>query len=154
MIEQGRQIASHVLEAFRLDIEVRARTVRHCRHRPRHRDRGASRELRSGINLPEGLTTLDVSHVSDGPGAATYPNGCHVCEVELDPDTGVIEVVKYSSVNDFGTVINPPIVEGSCTAGVIETGADGDDRLRRRRPASTGSFMDHALPRGSARRSA
>ena len=89
-------------------------------------------------------------HVSDGPGAATFPNGCHVCEVEIDPDTGMIEVVKYSSVNDFGTVINPLIVEGQLHGGVVQgigqalmemTVYDDDGQLL------TGSFMDYALPR-------
>ena len=50
-------------------------------------------KLRSGVNLPDGVpTSLDVQHVSDGPNASTFPNGCHVCEVEVDPETGVIEV--------------------------------------------------------------
>jgi aerobic carbon-monoxide dehydrogenase large subunit len=110
-------------------------------------------KLRSGLNLPEGVpSSLDVRHVSDGPGASTYPNGCHVCEVELDPDTGVIEVVKYSSVNDFGTVINPLIVEGQLHGGVVQgigqalmemTVYDADGQFL------TGSFMDYALPRAS-----
>src|SRR5262249_56894199 len=77
--------------------------------------------LRTGLKPPEGIPAmLDVRHVSEGPGASTYPNGCHVCEVELDPETGVIEVVKYVSVNDFGTVINPLIVEGQLHGGVIQ----------------------------------
>ena len=96
------------------------------------------------------LSSLDVRHVSDGPGAFTFPNGCHVCEVELDPDTGVIEIVNYASVNDFGTVINPLIVEGQLHGGVIQgvgqalmemTVYDADGQLL------TGSFMDYALPR-------
>ena len=108
-------------------------------------------QLRAGVKLPEGVPhSLDVSHVSDGPKAATFPNGCHVCEVELDPDTGVIEVVRYTSVNDFGTVINPLIVEGQLHGGVMQgigqalmemTGYDDDGQLL------TGSFMDYALPR-------
>ena len=153
VIEQGRQIASHVLEASVSDIEFA-----HGRFVIAGTDRAIgimelAEKLRSGINLPEGVpTSLDVSHVSDGPGAATYPNGCHVCEVELDPDTGVIEVVKYSSVNDFGTVINPPIVEGQLHGGVIQgvgqalmemTVYDGEGQLL------TGSFMDYALPRAA-----
>jgi carbon-monoxide dehydrogenase large subunit len=110
-------------------------------------------KLRSGLNLPEGVpSSLDVRHVSDGPGASTYPNGCHVCEVELDPGTGVIEVVKYSSVNDFGTVINPLIVAGQLHGGVVQgigqalmemTAYDTDGQFL------TGSFMDYALPRAS-----
>ena len=151
VVEQGKQIASHVLEAAASDIEFR---------QGRFIIAGTDRsigimeladKLRSGLNLPEGVPpTLDVRHVSDGPGASTYPNGCHVCEVELDPDTGVIEVVKYSSVNDFGTVINPLIVEGQLHGGVIQgigqalmemTAYDTEGQFL------TGSFMDYALPR-------
>jgi aerobic carbon-monoxide dehydrogenase large subunit len=153
VIEQGKQIASHVLEASVTDIEFA-----HGRFVIAGTDRSIgimelADKLRSGINLPEGVpTSLDVRHVSDGPGASTYPNGCHVCEVELDPDTGVIEVVKYASVNDFGTVINPLIVEGQLHGGVIQgigqalmemTVYDDEGQFL------TGSFMDYAMPRAS-----
>jgi carbon-monoxide dehydrogenase large subunit len=153
VIEQGKQIASHVLEAAVSDIEfAQGRFV------IAGTDRSVgimelAEKLRSGINLPEGTpSTLDVRHVSEGPGGATFPNGCHVCEVELDPETGIIEVVKYASVNDFGTVINPTIVEGQLHGGVIQgigqavmemTAYDDDGQLL------TGSFMDYALPRAA-----
>ena len=153
VIEQGKQIASHVLEASAADIDfAQGRFVIAGTDRAIGIMELAER-LRAGLKLPEGVpSTLDVRHVSDGPGASTYPNGCHVCEVELDPDTGVIEVVKYVSVNDFGTVINPLIVEGQLHGGVIQgvgqalmemTVYDGDGQLL------TGSFMDYALPRAS-----
>jgi len=121
VIEQGKQIASHVLEASAADIDfAQGRFVIAGTDRAIGIMELAER-LRAGLNLPEGVpSTLDVRHVSDGPGASTYPNGCHVCEVEVDPDTGVIEVVKYVSVNDFGTVINPLIVEGQLHGGVIQ----------------------------------
>jgi aerobic carbon-monoxide dehydrogenase large subunit len=153
VIEQGKQIASHILEAAVADIEfAQGRFV------IAGTDRSIgimeiAEKLRAGLNLPEGVPSkLDVSHVSDGPGASTYPNGCHVCEVELDPDTGVIEVVKYASVNDFGTVINPMIVEGQLHGGVIQgigqalmemTAYDSEGQFL------TGSFMDYAMPRAS-----
>src|SRR5712692_9443089 len=150
VIDQGKQIASHVLEAAVADIEfTQGRFVIAGTDRAIGIMELADK-LRSGVNLPEGVpTSLDVRHVSDGPGASTYPNGCHVCEVELDPQTGVIEVVKYASVNDFGTVINPLIVEGQLHGGVIQgigqalmemTVYDEDGQLL------TGSFMDYALP--------
>jgi aerobic carbon-monoxide dehydrogenase large subunit len=153
VVEQGKQIASHVLEAAAADIEfAQGRFVIAGTDRAIGIMELADK-LRSGLNLPEGVpSTLDISHVSDGPGASTYPNGCHVCEVELDPDTGVIAVVKYSSVNDFGTVINPLIVEGQLHGGVIQgigqslmemTVYDEDGQFL------TGSFMDYALPRAS-----
>ena len=80
----------------------------------------------------------------------TYPNGVHVAEVEIDPDTGDADVVKYTAVNDFGTVINPMLVEGQIQGGVVQglgqvllEGAvyDADGQL------VTGSFMDYAMPR-------
>jgi aerobic carbon-monoxide dehydrogenase large subunit len=150
VVEQGKQIASHVLEASAADIEFKD-----GRFVIAGTDRAVgimelADKIRGGINLPEGVPpSLDVRHVSDGA-AATFPNGCHVAEVEVDPATGVIEVVKYSSVNDFGTVINPMIVEGQLHGGVVQgigqalmesTVYDREGQLL------TGSYMDYALPR-------
>jgi carbon-monoxide dehydrogenase large subunit len=151
VIAQGRQIASHVLEAGVEDIEFE-----NGRFVIGGTDRSIgimelAAQLRSGLKLPEDIpNSLDVRHVSDGPGASAFPNGCHICEVELDPDTGVINIANYVSVNDFGTVINPLIVEGQLHGGVVQgigqalmemTVYDADGQLL------TGSFMDYALPR-------
>jgi carbon-monoxide dehydrogenase large subunit len=93
--------------------------------------------------------SLDVTHVTD-PVPGTFPNGVHVAEVEIDPDTGDPEVVKYTAVNDFGTVINPLLVEGQIQGGVVQglgqalleaAVYDADGQL------VTGSFMDYAMPR-------
>ena len=105
--------------------------------------------LRSGMTLPPGVpASLDVTHVTEAvPG--TYPNGVHVVEVEIDPDTGLTRTVKYTAVNDFGTVINPMLVEGQIQGGAVQglgqvllEGAvyDADGQL------VTGSFMDYAMP--------
>ena len=83
---------------------------------------------------------------------SAFPNGCHVAEVEVDPDTGVIEVVRYISVNDFGTVINPLLVEGQVHGGVVQGIGQAlmeTTRLRRRRPAA--DRLVHGL-RAAARR--
>jgi len=150
VVERGKQIAGHVLEAAASDIEFR-----NGRFVIAGTDRAIgimelAAKLRSGINLPEGVpTSLDVEHVCD-MGVPTFPNGCHVAEVELDPDTGSIDVVKYTCVNDFGTVINPIIVEGQMHGGVVQgigqalmemTAYDSEGQLL------TGSYMDYALPR-------
>jgi carbon-monoxide dehydrogenase large subunit len=151
VVEQGRQIASHVLEAAASDLEFA-----HGRFVIAGTDRSIgimelAERLRGGLELPAGTpATLDVRHVSDGPGASTYPNGCHVCEVEIDPDTGAAELVRYACVNDFGTVINPLIVTGQLHGGIVQgigqalmemTVYDEAGQLQ------TGSFMDYALPR-------
>jgi carbon-monoxide dehydrogenase large subunit len=110
--------------------------------------------LRNGdAKLPaDAPQSLDVTHISDGPSAAAFPNGCHIAEVEVDPETGVAELVKYTSVNDFGTVVNPMIVAGQLHGGVVQgigqalmemTVYDDDGQLL------TGSFMDYAMPRAA-----
>jgi aerobic carbon-monoxide dehydrogenase large subunit len=152
VIEQGRQIASHVLEAAAADIEFKDGTFVIAGTDRAIGIMDLADTIHRGIALPEGTpATLDVRHVSEGA-AATFPNGCHVAEVEIDPDTGVIAVVKYSCVNDFGTVINPMIVEGQLHGGAVQgigqalmemTVYDAEGQFL------TGSYMDYALPRAS-----
>ena len=152
LIEQGKQIAAHVLEAAAVDIEfARGRfTIAGT-------DRGIgvmelAEKLRSGLNLPPDIPqSLDVSHVSDNP-PFSFPNGCHVAEVEIDRDTGEVEVVRYFMVNDFGTVINPMLVEGQAHGGVVQ--GIGQAIFERtvydaQGQPLTGSYMDYALPRAA-----
>jgi carbon-monoxide dehydrogenase large subunit len=150
VIENGKQIAAHVLEASAGDIEFES-----GRFTIAGTDRSIdimalAERLRTGLTLPEGVpSTLDVTHVTEAiPGA--YPNGVHVVEVEVDTDTGLTRAVKYTAVNDFGTVINPMLVEGQIQGGAIQglgqvllEGAvyDAEGQL------VTGSFMDYAMPR-------
>ena len=110
-----------------------------------------AQKLHGGLKLPEGTpATLDVDHVVNEPVPSAFPNGCHVAEVEIDPETGHVQVVHYSAVNDFGTVINPLLVEGQIQGGVVQglgqalleqAVYDSDGQL------VTGSFMDYAMPR-------
>ena len=153
VVEQGKQVASHVLEAAASDIEFKDGRFVVAGTDTAIGIMQLAEKLRSGVNLPDGVpASLDVQHVSEGPSASTFPNGCHVCEVEVDPETGVIAVVKYSCVNDFGTVINPIVVEGQLHGGVVQgigqtlmelTAYDDDGQLL------TGSYMDYAMPRAS-----
>ena len=80
----------------------------------------------------------------------SWPNGCHVCEVEIDPDTGQVEVVSYSSVNDVGRAINPMIVRGQLDGGAVQgLGQALCEHLQYDRKSGqlvTGSMMDYAVP--------
>ena len=151
VIERGKQIASHVLEASVSDIEFKA-----GRFVIAGTDRAVglldlAARLRSGLKLPDGVpTSLDVDHVVNTPVPSAFPNGCHIAEVEIDPETGATQVVRYSAVNDLGTVINPLLVEGQIQGGVVQglgqvlmeqAVYDADGQL------VTGSFMDYAMPR-------
>jgi carbon-monoxide dehydrogenase large subunit len=80
-----------------------------------------------------------------------FPNGCHVCEVEIDEETGVVEIVRYSVVDDVGTVINPLLVHGQIVGGVAQGAGQMLMEDIRFDPQTgqimTGSFMDYAMPR-------
>jgi carbon-monoxide dehydrogenase large subunit len=83
---------------------------------------------------------------------SAFPNGCHIAEVEIDPETGVVEVVKYSIVNDFGVIVNPLLVAGQAHGGVVQ--GIGQALMERtvfdeEGQFLTGSFTDYALPRAS-----
>jgi aerobic carbon-monoxide dehydrogenase large subunit len=150
VIERGKQIAAHVLEAAAADIEFRA-----GRFVIAGTDRSVglmelAAKLNGGLAMPPELPQdLDVADIYDGPPSA-FPNGCHIAEVEVDPETGMVEVVKYTFVNDFGVVINPLLVDGQAHGGIVQgigqalrerTVYDDDGQLL------TGSFMDYAMPR-------
>jgi carbon-monoxide dehydrogenase large subunit len=153
VIEKGKDLAANALEASPSDIDFNRGNFTIV-----GTDRSISiMELADKLHKSEkppadGPQSLDVTHISDGPGASTYPNGCHVCEVEVDPETGIVNIVRYSCVNDFGNVINPLIVEGQLHGGVVQgigqalmehTVYDSDGQLL------TGSFMDYAMPRAA-----
>ena len=150
VIERGKRAAAHFLEAAVADIEFA---------RGRFTIAGTDRSigimdladrLRLATRLPEALPpSLDVSHVFKGVPSA-FPNGCHVAEIELDPETGVVEIASYATVNDFGVLVNPLMVEGQAHGGIAQgigqalmemVAYDEDGQL------ITGSYMDYALPR-------
>src|SRR5690242_15111781 len=149
VVEKGKQAAAHLLEASEADIEFG-----NGRFTIAGTDRSIdimelAKRMREG-KMPEGVPdTLDVDHnTKDTP--STFPNGCHVAEVEVDPETGVVRVVGYTGVNDFGTVINPMIVAGQLHGGVAQ--GIGQALMEcvsydESGQPITGSFMDYAMPR-------
>jgi carbon-monoxide dehydrogenase large subunit len=71
-------------------------------------------------NLPTGMSPgLDTTQVQN-PTMATFPSGCHIAEVEIDPDSGVTMILRYTVVDDFGAVINPLLLEGQVHGGVAQ----------------------------------
>ena len=94
---------------------------------------------------------LEPGRATSQPSIRTFPNGCHVCEVEIDPATGVTEIVRYTVVDDFGVVLNPLLLAGQVHGGVaqgigqalLEEAVYDDDRAAPDRLR----FMDYAMPR-------
>ncbi len=101
-------------------------------------------------NLPEGMEPGLKEGAFYDPTNFTFPAGCYICEVEVDPDTGVVSIENFVAADDFGTIINPMIVEGQVHGGLVQgigqamlehTQYDEDGQLL------TASYMDYAMPR-------
>ncbi len=141
-IGQARQIAAGKLEAAAQDIEYQA---------GRFQVRGTD----LGIGLFELAATQPGQRIhvesTSAVGGPSWPNGCHVCEVELTPETGEVEVLAYSSVNDVGRVVNPMIVVGQLEGGAMQ--GIGQALLEQvsydaeTGQLLTGSLMDYTAPR-------
>jgi carbon-monoxide dehydrogenase large subunit len=152
IVEKAKPMAAHLLEASSRDIEFQGGKFTVV-----GTDKGiALNDVAKAFFRPVGPTTkfgigLDASGASNHP--PTFPNGCHVCELEVDPQTGVVEVDRYVVVDDVGRVINPMIchgqIEGALAQGLgqalmenVVFDADSGQML-------SASFMDYAMPRAT-----
>ncbi len=151
IIEKGLQIASHILEADVADLEFVAGnfTVQGT-------DKAigifqvASEALRRD-DLPEELRGPLGGESDETVNLAAFPYGSHVCEVEIDPETGVLDIVRYSAVDDVGRAVNPLIVHGQVHGGIVQGVGQAiqENAYYDRETAQllAGSFMDYAMPR-------
>jgi carbon-monoxide dehydrogenase large subunit len=142
ILEKGKELAADHLEAAVADIEYadQAFTVTGT-------DRSVTlAELAK--SAPDGGLLAVGTHKTDAP---TFPSGCHVCELEIDPDTGGVEIKRYIAVTDVGNAINPTQVDGQVRGGVVQAlgqvlsenityDADSGQLL-------SGSYMDYAMPK-------
>jgi carbon-monoxide dehydrogenase large subunit len=150
VIEKGKKAASEALEASPADI-----VFEDGKFSIVGTDRGmdimtlaATQRVRALKG--EDVTTLDAAEVANID-AHTFPNGCHIAEVEVDPDTGVVRVVRYSVTDDVGKAVNPLIVRGQVHGGVAQGFGQAVLENTAFDPESgqllSGSLMDYALPR-------
>ena len=151
LIAKGRRVAAHLLEAAEVDVAFADGVFRIP---------GTDREIaiaavaRAAFNpaqLPDGVEPGFAESGHFTPPAPTFPNGCHVCEVEIEPDTGHVDIVRYLVVDDFGTVVNPLLLRGQVHGGVAQ--GVGQALLERTvydpetGQLMTGSLTDYCLPR-------
>ena len=140
VIEKGKPLAAEALEAAVVDIEFSAGQFAIA---------GTDRTIGIMELAAKHPGKLDVRHVFEEAPQA-YPNGCHLCEVEVDPETGIAQVVAYTTVNDFGVVVNPLLVEGQAQGGIAQgIGQALYERVAYSEEGQpiTGSYMDYCLPR-------
>ncbi len=150
VIAKGKRIAAHLLEAADSDVAFAA-----GRFAIAGTDRSVSlkevaRAAFAFATLPKGIEPGLFEHATFSPAQETFPNGTHVCEVEVDPETGTIELLNYVVVEDVGTEINPLTLQGQVVGGIVQGLGqilmeqivyDAEGQLL------TGSFMDYAMPR-------
>ncbi|HEX6143678.1 MAG TPA: xanthine dehydrogenase family protein molybdopterin-binding subunit [Geminicoccaceae bacterium] len=151
IIDKGKEIASHLFEAAVADVRFEG-----GRFTVAGTDRSLTldeiaRAAHERDDLPDALKgglAADGRFKHDGP---TFPNGCHVAEVEVDPETGTTQLLRYTAVGDYGTVLNPLLLEGQVHGGIVQgvgqilmEDLDYDPDSGQLR---TGSFMDYTMPR-------
>ncbi|MBI4628681.1 MAG: molybdopterin-dependent oxidoreductase, partial [Candidatus Rokubacteria bacterium] len=150
-VERGRRIAARLLEAAPEDV-----VLRDGRFTVAGTDRGVTfaavaRAAYQPRQLPAGLEPGFSETATFTPPAVTFPNGCHACEVEIDEETGLVRVVRYTVVDDVGRMVNPMLVKGQIHGGVVQGLGQGLFELLAYDGATgqllAGSFMDYALPR-------
>nr|WP_294559984.1 xanthine dehydrogenase family protein molybdopterin-binding subunit [uncultured Rhodopila sp.] len=141
-VANGRDLAAEALEAAAADIEYEAGVFRIA---------GTDRSIglfELAERQPERRIYVDSTSKVAGP---SWPNGCHVAEVEIDPETGAVEIVSYISANDVGRVVNPMIVRGQLDGGAVQGigQALGEQMLYdpESGQALTASMMDYFMPR-------
>src|SRR3989441_2135737 len=138
VILKGKRVAGELLEADAADIEFEAGVFR---------VKGTDRLL----SLAEVARRAGLDGAGTHPGPNNFPNGCMVCEVEVDADTGRVELVALTAVDDVGVVVNPLILEGQLHGSIAQgLGAALLEELVYERESAqllTGSFMDYAMPR-------
>ena len=150
IVEKGRQLAAWLLEAAPADIEFAARRFS-VKGTDRSVDLFAVAAAALRPDAPAALRGPLEATCDETVSTPSFPYGCAVCEVEVDPETGVVEIVRYTSVDDVGRAINPLIVDGQ-THGAIAQGVGQAVWEECRYDAETGqlhsaSFMDYAMPR-------
>jgi aerobic carbon-monoxide dehydrogenase large subunit len=151
VIAKGRKIAAHLLEASEADLEYvdGAYTVKGTDRKKAFGEVALAAYVPHKYPIDQLEPGLEETAFYD-PKNFTFPAGTYICEVEIDPRTGLVEIVSFSAADDFGNVINPMIVEGQVHGGIAQgigqalfehTVYDEEGQLR------TGSFMDYSMPR-------
>lgn len=150
-IARAVEIAAHLLECAATDVQYENGTLRVA---GTDREIGLfdlARRAETGDGLPAALAGPLVGYARFDRKAPTYPNGCHACEVEIDPDTGIVTVIAYHAIDDFGRIINPQVVSGQVHGGVAQGIGQAllEDAVYDTESGQllTASYMDYALPR-------
>ena len=152
ILEKAKKIASHLFKVDVADVKFADGIFSSSKTNQTITMKELGEKASEPENLPKELDVGLAATAVFQTEVPNYPNGCHVCEVEIDPDTGTTQIVRYSVVDDVGTVMNPLLLKGQIVGGVAQGAGqilmedihfDADGQL------VTGSFMDYAMPRAT-----
>src|SRR6516164_4819105 len=152
IVVKAAQIAAHLLKVEAADLNFADGVFSSPKTNRTLTIKEVAKEAMEPTNLPQGADVGLTATATYFAPVQNFPNGCHICEVEIDEQTGAAEVVRYSVVDDVGTVINPLLLKGQIVGGVAQGVGqilmedirfDGDGQIL------TGSFMDYAMPRAT-----
>jgi aerobic carbon-monoxide dehydrogenase large subunit len=153
VIAKGKKIAAHLMEASVEDIEFADGkfTVAGTDKSKALAEISLAAYVPHNYPIEELEPGLDETAFYD-PKNFTFPGGCHIAEVEIDPETGVVEMVNFTAVDDVGRVVNPMIVEGQVQGGVAQGIGQALMEACNYDPSGqllSGSFMDYTMPRAN-----
>jgi carbon-monoxide dehydrogenase large subunit len=120
LIAKGKRIAAHLFEAAEADVEFADGVFTVAGTDRRLRIEEVARAAFNPAQQPPGIEPGFAESGHFTPSQPTFPNGCHACEVEVEPETGIIHVLRYVVVDDFGTVVNPLLLRGQVQGGVAQ----------------------------------
>ncbi|HHZ67230.1 MAG TPA: xanthine dehydrogenase family protein molybdopterin-binding subunit, partial [Alphaproteobacteria bacterium] len=150
LIEKGRKLAGHVMETSTSDI-VFSDGLFNVKGTDLHINWFELAEKSEKIELPEDLQGGLSVTISNEMNTPVFPNGCHICEVEVDPETGAVELLRYAAVDDVGRAINPMIVHGQTHGAVVQGLGQAMVEACMNDPETgqtlSGSLMDYGLLR-------
>src|SRR5207237_2505617 len=150
LVAKGKKIAAHMLEAAEADLAFEDGAFAIAGTDRSVTIEAVARAAFNPAQLPPGLEPGFAESGHFLPPAPTFPNGCHVCEVEIDPETGQIEITRYLVVDDFGIVINPLLLAGQVRGGVAQGVGQAMLEHTVYDPESgqlvTGDLTDYAIP--------
>jgi aerobic carbon-monoxide dehydrogenase large subunit len=151
VIEKARRIAGHLLETAEADIEFSEGVFTVSGTDRRIALHIVAAAAHDPAKLPPGVAPGLADRGLFKPSGPTFPNGCHICEVEVDPETGAFDILRYTLVHDFGRVLNPMLLEGQIHGGIaMGLGQAGFERVvfdpESGQPLAA-SFMDYGPPR-------
>jgi carbon-monoxide dehydrogenase large subunit len=149
---KGKEIAAHLLGLDAADVAFSDGLFSSPKTNRTLTIKEVARDALEPSKLPKGMDVGLIATATYTASVQNFPNGCHVCELEIDPETGTVEIVRYSVVDDVGTVLNPLLLKGQIVGGVAQGVGQilmEDIRFDDDGQILTGSFMDYAMPRAT-----